>query len=145
MALDVGDVRIGVALCDETETLSSALTTVRAVGPRKDAQAIAALVRQHDAGAVVVGLPLRLDGTVGPQAQKVLGFVERLRRALHVPVTTWDERLSSVAAGERLAAAGVRPRERKRRLDEAAAALILQDYLDARRAPAALPEDGGAA
>jgi putative Holliday junction resolvase len=141
MALDVGDVRIGVALSDETELLASALVTLKAVGPRKDAQAVAAAVQEHEAGALVVGVPYRLDGSVGPQAEKALAFVERLRRVLRVPVETWDERLTSVEAGERLAAAGVRGRERKARLDQAAAALILQEYLDARRARAAA--DGG--
>ena len=80
MALDVGDVRIGVALSDETGTLASGLVTLRSVGPRKDAQALAALAREHDVGEVVVGLPLRLDGSLGSQAEKVLAFVERLRR-----------------------------------------------------------------
>lgn len=137
MALDVGDVRIGVALSDETETLASTLTTLKAVGARKDAQAVAALVREHEAAGLVLGVPYRLDGSVGPQAEKVLAFAERLRRSLRVPVDTWDERLTSVEAGERLAAAGVRRRERKSRLDRVAAALILQEYLDARRAQAA--------
>lgn len=134
MALDVGAVRIGVALSDETETLASGLTTIAAVGPRKDAQAVARLVSEHEAGALVVGLPYRLDGSVGPQAEKVIAFVERLRRCVRVPVETWDERLTSVEADERLAAAGVRRRERKARIDQAAAALVLQEYLDARRA-----------
>jgi putative Holliday junction resolvase len=143
MALDVGDVRIGVALSDETETLASSLTTLRAVGVRKDAQSVAALVREHDAGAVVLGVPYRLDGSVGPQAEKVLAFAERLRRVLRVRVETWDERLTSVEASERLAAAGVRGRARKARLDRAAAALVLQEYLDARRSGAAAGERGG--
>jgi putative Holliday junction resolvase len=136
LALDVGDVRIGVALSDETGTLASGLATLRAVGPRKDAQAVAALVREHGVGEVVVGLPLRLDGSLGPQGEKVLGFVERLRRVLRVPVVTRDERLTSVAADERLAEAGVKRRERRVRLDQAAAALILQELLDERKAVA---------
>jgi putative Holliday junction resolvase len=136
LALDVGDVRIGVALSDETATLASGLATLRAVGPRKDAQAVAALVREHGVGEVVVGLPLRLDGSLGPQGEKVLGFVERLRRVLRVPVVTRDERLTSVAAVERLAEAGVKRRERRVRLDQAAAALILQELLDERKAVA---------
>ena len=143
LALDLGDVRIGVALSDETGTLASGLVTVAAVGPRKDAQAVAALVREHDVGEVVVGLPLRLDGSVGPQGEKVLAFVERLRRVLRVPVVTRDERLTSVAADERLAEAGVKRRDRKSRIDRAAAALVLQEYLDERKA--ALAARGGAA
>jgi putative Holliday junction resolvase len=134
MALDAGAVRIGVALSDETGTLASGLVTLKAAGPRKDARAVAALVREHGVGEVVVGLPLRLDGTLGPRAEEVLSFVERLRRVLDVPVVTRDERLTSVAAGERLAEAGVKRRDRKARIDEAAAALILQEHLDARRA-----------
>jgi len=137
MAVDLGDVRIGVALSDETGTLASGLVTLKSVGPRKDAQALAALAREHGVGEVVVGLPLRLDGSLGSQAEKVAAFVERLRRALRLPVVTRDERLSSVAAGDRLAEAGVRRRDRKARIDQAAAAVILQEHLDERRAVAA--------
>lgn len=134
LCLDPGAKRIGVALSDETETLASPLTTLRALGPRKDAQAVASLVREHDAGLVLVGVPWRLDGSLGPQAEKVLVFVERLRRGLRVPVETHDERLTSVAADERLAEAGVRRRARRERIDCAAAVLILQEYLDRKRA-----------
>lgn len=144
LALDVGDARIGVALSDETGTLASGLVTLKAVGPRKDAQAVASLVREHGAGEVVVGLPLRLDGSVGPQAEKVLAFVERLRRVLRVPVVTRDERLTTVAAGERLAQAGVKRKDRKARLDQVAAALVLQEHLDERR-PVEAPAGGGGA
>jgi putative Holliday junction resolvase len=145
LALDVGDARIGVALSDETETLASGLVTLKAVGPRKDAQAVASLVREHGAGEVVVGLPLRLDGSAGPQAEKVLAFVERLRRVLRVPVVTRDERLTSVAAGERLAEAGVKRKDRKSRLDQVAAALVLQEHLDERKAVETPAGGGGAA
>jgi putative Holliday junction resolvase len=136
LALDVGDVRIGVAVSDETGTLASGLATLRSLGPRKDAQQVAALVREHSVAEVVVGLPLRLDGSQGSQAEKVLGFVERLRRVLRIPVATRDERLTSVAAGERLAEAGVRGRARQARLDQAAACLLLQELLDERKARA---------
>jgi putative Holliday junction resolvase len=145
MALDLGELRIGVALSDETETLASALTTLRAVGPRKDAQAVAMLVREHDAGAVLVGVPWRLDGSLGPQAAKAMAFVERLRRSLRVPVVTRDERLTSVAADERLAEAGVRRRARKVLLDRASAVLILQEYLDERTAVRVSAGGGSAA
>jgi len=136
LSLDLGERRIGVALSDETETLATALTTLRAVGPRKDAQAVATLVREHDAGAVVVGVPRRLDGSLGPQAAKALAFVERLRRSLRVPIVTRDERLTSVAADEQLAEAGVRRRARKALVDQVSAVLILQEYLDEKRASA---------
>jgi putative Holliday junction resolvase len=136
MALDLGEARIGVALSDESGTLASGLATLRARGPRRDAQQIAALVREHGVKELVVGLPLRLDGSRGPQAEKVLALVERLRRVTGVPVVTRDERLTSVEAAQRLAEAGVRGRARKERLDQAAACLILQELLDERRAAA---------
>jgi putative Holliday junction resolvase len=142
MALDVGEVRIGVALSDESGTLATALTTLRAAGARKDAHAVVTLAREHGAAEVVVGVPWRLDGSLGPQAAKVLSFVERLRRSLRVPVIARDERLSSVAAGERLAEAGVKPRLRKQRIDRAAAALVLQEYLDERRAARSASSSG---
>jgi putative Holliday junction resolvase len=90
-------------------------------------------------------MPWRLDGSLGPQAEKVMAFAARLRRSLPVPVVTWDERLTTVAADELLAEAGVRRRDRKSRIDRAAAALILQGYLDARRAAPAQRGHGAAA
>ena len=142
LSLDLGARRIGVALSDETETLASGLVTLRSVGARKDAQAVAALVREHEVGEVVVGLPLRLDGSLGSRGEQVMAFVERLRRVLRVPVATRDERLTSVAADERLAEAGVRRHDRKALLDQAAATLVLQEHLEARRT-AAVPATGG--
>ena len=143
MGLDVGDRRIGVALSDETATLASALTTVTRTGGRKDAAAVADLVRQHEVAAVVVGLPLNMDGSRGPQAEKVLGFVEGLRRRLApVPVVTRDERLTTVEAEEKLREAGLGWKERKRVVDQAAAVVILQEYLDDRSLAAGAAKAG---
>jgi len=143
MGLDVGDRRIGVALSDETATLASALTTVTRTGGRKDAAAVADLVRHHEVAAVVVGLPLNMDGSRGPQAEKVLGFVESLRRRLGpVPVVTRDERLTTVEAEEKLREAGLGWRERKRVVDQAAAVVILQEYLDDRSLAATAAKAG---
>ena len=139
LGLDVGDVRIGVALSDETATLASGLPTLKRVGPRKDVKAVARIVRERDVGEVVVGMPWRLDGTTGPQAEKVMTFVESLRGGLQVPVSIWDERLTTVAADELLAEAGVRRKDRKEKIDRAAAVLILQGYLDSRVATASVP------
>ena len=133
LGLDLGDKRIGVALSDETATLASGLPTLARVGPRKDVKAVAELVRAHDAGEVVVGLPRRLDGTVGPQAEKALAFMKDLRGALRVPVLACDERLTTVAAEEILIERGVSRRDRKGMVDTVAAVIILQDYLDARK------------
>jgi putative Holliday junction resolvase len=133
LGLDVGDATIGVALSDETATLASGLTTLRRTGPRKDVRAVADLVRRHDVGEVVVGLPRRLDGSLGRQAEKVLGFLEALRTALGVPVVPWDERFTSVVAHRALTEAEVSRRDRRAVVDKVSAILILQNYLDYRK------------
>ena len=124
--------RIGVALSDETRTLASGLPTYVRVGPRKDVKAIKALVREREAGEVVVGLPRNLAGEIGPQAEKVLAFVEDLRAALPVPIVTWDERFTTAMAQRALIEGGVSRRARKESVDQVSAVLILQSYLDAR-------------
>jgi len=133
LGLDVGDRTIGVALSDETGTLASGLDTLRRVGPRKDLRAVSDLARKHGVGEVVVGLPRALDGTVGPQARKVLDFMDDLRPSVRVPVVPWDERFTSVVAERALVEGGASRRERKAVVDKVAAILILQNYLDYRK------------
>ncbi len=134
LAIDSGEKRIGVAAGDLRTGVAVPLTTIDAgLDP---VEAVASLVEEHGADAVVVGLPLSLSGALGPQAQRAQAFAEALSRRLSVPVHTWDERLSSAEARRRL------PRERKSRrgahrrrgaVDAAAAAIILQAYLDSQR------------
>ncbi len=133
LGLDVGDRRIGVALSDETATLASGLESVVRVGPVKDVKAVAALVRGHAVAEVVVGLPRNMDGSLGPQAQKVLAFMEDLKKAVRVPVVPWDERLTTVMAHRTLDEAEMGRRRRKGVVDKVAAILILQSYLDYRK------------
>jgi putative Holliday junction resolvase len=133
LGLDVGDRTIGVALSDETGTLASGVGTLRRVGPRKDVRAVAELARKHGVGEVVVGLPRGLDGSVGPQARKVLEFMDGLRPSVRVPVVPWDERFTSVVAERALVEGGASRRERKAVVDKVAAILILQNYLDYRK------------
>jgi putative pre-16S rRNA nuclease len=133
LGLDVGDRQVGVALSDETATLATGLANLTRTGPRKDVKAVAALVRQHGVAEVVVGLPRNLDGSVGPQAQKVLAFMEDLRPSVRVPVVPWDERLTSVMAHRALEEANLGWRQRKGVVDKVAAILILQSYLDYRK------------
>lgn len=150
LALDVGDRRVGVALSDETALLASPLTTIERVGPKKDLRAVAELVAKHEVGEVVVGLPKKLDGTLGPQAEKTLDFAEALRRSLQnrkVPVVTWDERFTTVIAERALLEADMSRRDRREVVDKVSAAVLLQGFLDARRAaapPAAGPDDPSA-
>ena len=133
LGLDVGDNRIGVALSDETATLASGLDTIRRAGPRKDLRAIADLVKEHGVAEVVVGLPRKLDGSLGPQAQKVIAFMEALRPVVKVPVVPWDERFTSVVATQALIEGERSRRERKALVDKVSAILILQNYLDYRK------------
>jgi putative Holliday junction resolvase len=133
LGLDVGDRTIGVALSDETGTLATRLDTIRRVGPRKDVKAVAALVRPHEVGEVVVGLPRSLDGSLGPQAQKVLAFMDEIRAAVRMPVVPWDERFTSVVAQRALIEGEVSRKGRKAVVDKVAAILILQNYLDYRK------------
>lgn len=143
LGLDVGDKHIGVALSDETATLATGLPNIERRGPRQDVKVVAALVRQNDVKEVVVGLPRRLDGTVGPQAEKVLAFVESLRRQVKVPLVPWDERFTTVVANRAMIEGGVSRRSRKALVDKVSAILILQNYLDYKKlaAPAAYEPD----
>jgi len=137
LGLDVGDRRIGVALSDETGTLASPLPTLERVGPRQDLKAVAALARAHGAREIVVGLPRTLAGEIGPQAEKVQAFAQALRPVAQVPVTFWDERLTTVMAERALIEGEVSRRRRKGLVDQVAAVLILQSWLDARPRAAA--------
>jgi putative holliday junction resolvase len=133
LALDVGERRIGVALSDSTRVLAAPLTTLRATPRARVLAEIAELVRQNEVAAVVVGLPLTLNGEIGPQAQVVQAFAEDLRQQLAVPIHLFDERLTTVAAERMMIDLGMKPEQRKARIDQVAASIILQDFLDANR------------
>ncbi len=134
MALDVGDVRIGVAVSDTLEIGAYPLATLTRAGSlKRDVAAVAALAAEQEADALLVGLPLSLNGEVGPQAEKVQGFARALSKLIAVPVVFWDESLSSVEATERLIAQGVSREKRRARIDQTAAAVILESFLDHRR------------
>jgi putative Holliday junction resolvase len=140
LGVDVGKVRVGVALSDPDGILASPLVTVpRDMGAAADSVPadIAELVRlvtEHEAVQVVVGLPVRLDGSEGAAAIDIRAYAERLARAVgHVPVVLADERMSTVVASRRLAERGVRGRRQRAVVDQAAAVEILQSWLDAQR------------
>ena len=133
LGLDVGDRTIGLALSDETETLASGLPTLKRAGLQRDLRTLADLARDREVATVVVGLPRSLNGSEGPQARKVRGFVDALRGAVTVPVVTWDERFTTVAAEQALIEGGVSRERRKGLVDKVAAVLILQNYLDSRK------------
>jgi putative Holliday junction resolvase len=133
LGLDVGDKRIGVALSDEDAIIASPRETLERKGTRKDIAYILELARREEVSEILVGMPFSLDGTLGPQAEKVSRFVEALREATAIPVKTWDERFSTVSAERAMIEADVSRAKRRGALDRVAAALLLQSYLDARR------------
>ncbi len=130
LALDVGGRRIGVALSDADGMLAAPLTTLKAEPRRRAMDEIVALVRDYAVDDVVVGFPLTMSGEIGPQARVVQAFVAELETALGMSVQLFDERLTSVVAEQMLRDMGVKPEKRKIRIDEVAASIILQDYLD---------------
>ncbi len=134
LGLDLGSKRIGVAISDEDERVATPIDTItRARNDRTaDHRAVAALVDEWGAGVVVVGLPLSLDGTHGPAAQTVTAEVDELRERLPVPVETVDERFTTVTADRHLREQGVRGKSRTMVIDRAAAAVLLQAWLDRR-------------
>ena len=134
LALDVGDVRIGVAVCDTLEIAAFPVGVITRVGSlKRDVATVAALVAEQEAEGIVVGLPLSLDGEVGPQAHKTQGFAKALRISVGMPLVFWDESFSSVEANELMIASGMSRAKRRAKIDQAAAALILESYLQHRR------------
>lgn len=127
LCLDVGERRVGVALSDAEGWLASPLLVVERREARRDFARIRALVDEHAVDRVVIGLPRSLDGSIGPQARRVQRWAGRLQPHLGVPMVYWDERYSTAEAARRLAAT---PARRRPGLDAAAAAVILQDFLD---------------
>jgi putative holliday junction resolvase len=132
IGLDVGEKRVGVAICDETQTLARPLLTLNRTSKKEDFARIAALCREHAIKKVIVGLPKTLRSEEGPQARRVRRYAIELQAALNLPIDFWDERYSSVDAQERLTSASRKARA-KGDIDSAAAAIILQEYLDAVR------------
>ena len=138
LGLDVGSKTIGVAVADPSGTIASARVVLARRGHAADAAAIAEMARSEDADAVVVGLPLELDGSEGHRARLVQRFVKIMRDVLKdmpTPVTlhTWDERFSTAAAERTLLEADLSRARRKQSIDAVAAQFILQGWLDAKR------------
>ena len=132
LGLDLGSVRIGVALSDPGRIIASPHDVVtRGKDHGIDHAAIAAAVSETEAAVIVVGLPRSMSGRDGPAAALIRAEAAELRAALPVPVVLWDERLSTVTAQRALIEGGVRRRERKGSVDKVAAAVILQSWLDA--------------
>jgi putative holliday junction resolvase len=132
IALDIGSKRMGVAGCDGTGLIATGLFTIDRQSFEQDVEILDALIKERSATMLVVGLPYTLDGELGKQAQRTQKYARKLGRALELPIEYVDERLTSVAAEEMMITKGRSPRDNKGEVDRLAAAIILQQWLDAR-------------
>ncbi|HLW34339.1 MAG TPA: Holliday junction resolvase RuvX [Chthoniobacterales bacterium] len=128
LGIDFGQARIGLAISDELRLLAHPLATISA--DKTATKRIAEIVEKRKVEKVVIGIPRHMSGQLGESAQKALDFAAELRQKLRCPVETWDERLTTVAANRALAAAGKKTRETREIVDQVAAQMILQGYLD---------------
>lgn len=139
IGLDVGDKTIGVAVSDEMGIIAQGITTIERVGIKKDTGKVLDYINEYNCDTVVIGLPLKLDGTDSPQTEKVREFRQKLENKLkgsgmnHVKVDYYDERLTTVMAERVLIEADMRRNKRKAIIDRQAAIIILQSYLDSNR------------
>jgi putative Holliday junction resolvase len=139
LALDFGRARIGAAISDELQLLAHPLETIPA--DERAPLRIAEIVHEKNVDHVVAGLPKQMNGQIGAAATEVLQFVEKLRAKLPCSVVTWDERLTTAAANRALRDAGKKTRQTRGYVDQVAAQMILQSYLDSRDASAAAKRD----
>ena len=139
LALDFGRARIGVAISDELRLLAHPLETISTT--QQPESRIAKIVRDKNVEYVVTGVPRQMNGQIGTAATEVLRFVEKLRAILPCPVVTWDERLTTVAAHRALRDAGKKTRHTRGYVDQVAAQMILQSYLDRRAHEAQMKGD----
>ena len=133
MGLDIGDKTIGVAVSDLMGLTAQGVTTIKRVRKQKDIEAIKQIIAEKQVNKIVSGLPKNMNGTVGPQGEKVQKFCELLKEETNLPIEFWDERLSTVAAERSLIEGNVRRENRKKVIDMLAAVIILQGYLDLKR------------
>ncbi|MGH6802273.1 MAG: Holliday junction resolvase RuvX [Methyloceanibacter sp.] len=130
LGLDVGTKTIGLALSDVTRSIATPYHTVRRTKFTEDAKVIQETVKEHQVGALVIGLPINLDGSEGPRAQSTRAFARNLAARIEVPMVFWDERLSTAAVERHLIEAGASRKRRAQVIDRMAAAYILQGALD---------------
>jgi putative Holliday junction resolvase len=134
MGLDLGGRRIGVAVSDELNLTAQPLTLIKRTSVEKDVSGILQIASEYSVGAIVVGLPLMMDGSKGQQARLVERFMDRLREKTSMPVEGWDERLSTAAVTRVLIEGDVTRTRRKGVVDQLSASYILQGYLDMKKA-----------
>ncbi len=134
LGLDVGRKRIGVAGCDGTGLIATGITTIRRTSFQEDIAQLSSIVQERQVQVLIVGLPYTMSGSIGFQAKQVQKYAQRLSQALELPIEYVDERLTSIQAEEMLKDANISPSQNKDLIDRKAATLILQQWLDERRA-----------
>ena len=132
LGLDVGSKTIGLAVSDPLGITAQGLETIRRQNKRRDFEALEKVIRQYQVSEIVVGLPLRMSGAEGTQSEKMRQFAEELRRRFQLPVHLWDERLTSAQANRVLRETEMSIRRRGQVVDQMAAVLILQSWMEAR-------------
>ena len=142
IAIDLGAKRIGVAVSDELQMTVTPLERVERRSWKDLLRRVAALIDDYDARALVIGLPLSLDGTESDAAQEAKRIAENFRRSLHVPIYLQDERLTTVAAESELKSRGVRASEGEKQIDSEAAAIILRDFIAAKALAEGVSDSG---
>ncbi len=133
MAVDYGDVRTGLAVCDRTEFLASPIGTIEERNMQLLAMKVAHMAQQYEVGEIVVGLPLNMNGSFGPRAERCKQFADILNELTECPVNMWDERSTTVSAHNILNETNVRGKKRKAVVDTVAATIILEGYLEFRK------------
>src|SRR4030067_1786501 len=129
MSMDIGSRTIGVAISDELGITAQGLKTIKRRSMEEDLKEISMIIAEFKIDKIVVGLPIKMDGTIGKQAEMVFQWIKTLKEKVSLPVETWDERLSTVEASKVLLEADLSRKKRKRVIDKLAAVLILQGYL----------------
>lgn len=130
MSLDVGSRTIGIACSDALLMTAQGIETIRRTSLEKDFNRLQELITEYEVHELVVGMPKNMNGTKGERAEKTEEFVNKMKDVIDLPVTYWDERLSTVMAERQLIAADVSRKKRKSVIDKMAAVVILQGYLD---------------
>lgn len=130
LGLDIGSKRIGAAVSDELCITAQGLGVIESENEQKALKRLSEIVKQEKIEEIVVGLPLNMNGSKGPQAEKAIKFCDTLKKELNLPVKLWDERMSTMEADKVLIRADVSRAKRRKKIDKLAAQIILQSYLD---------------
>ncbi len=130
LGVDYGEKRIGCALSDPTQMLASPLVTLDYLGSKQIFRELRRVIKEYNAVAIVIGMPLHLDGRIGDKAAQVKEFAEQAKNRLSISVYLWDERWTTVNAEKSMQARGLSPSKHRDRIDKVAAAFILQGFLD---------------